>query len=266
MPELPEVELARRYLEGSISGRRVAAVEVIDPRIIEGVRKAELRRSLTGKEVGEVRRHGKQLFVMLREGGCLTMHLGMTGDLVFSQSIKEASRHDRFMLEFQDGSALALNDQRLFGAVSWASSMERFIESKRLGPDALQIGDEDFVARLGAHHKAIKTALLDQHVLAGVGNLYADEALFQARLHPSALACALHGDLLSRLWADIKRVMRRSISVQSDFSRLPRTYLLRDRAAGAACPRRNGELETVTVNGRTSIFCPACQSPPGRGN
>jgi len=262
MPELPEVELARRYLEDHVLGRRISRVKVLDEGILEGVGPEALREYLMNLSFTAAKRHGKQLFLELEERGCLTLHLGMTGGLSFSAEDGPPAKHDRLLLDFEDGGQLVFNDQRKFGAISYSPSKRRYIMQKHLGPDALMISRRDFVERVGSHDRAVKTTIMDQHVVAGIGNLYSDEILFQARVHPMVLSSSVRSRGLGRMRDIVRTVLQASLQVGTDFSQLPRGFMLRDRSAGAPCPRRNGRLESLVVGGRTAFICPSCQPSP----
>jgi formamidopyrimidine-DNA glycosylase len=158
-----------------------------------------------------------------------------------------------------DGRSLVYDDQRMFGSIGLAKSVHDFVEEHRLGPDALGITPQEFASRAGGSSRAIKGVLLDQHVLAGVGNLYADESLFQAKLHPLAPADGLSPASLRKLGRCIPMVLSASIAAGTDFGLLPDGFLLRAREEGARCPRGNGRLERIQAGGRSSYLCPRCQ-------
>jgi formamidopyrimidine-DNA glycosylase len=253
MPELPEVELVRRSLL-PLRGRRIEAVEVLQPSILSTP--AQLLQQTIGSRIIEVRRRGKQIFILLEEG-VITLHLGMTGEV--SIGAISCDKHVAVRLSFDDGTWLNYVDPRRFGAVGHAASVEAFVRERGLGEDILEIDLAKFTGRVMASRRAVKTILLDQGKMAGIGNLYADEALFQVRLHPLRQGSALNERQTRALWRAARRVIRRSLSVGTDFSSLPRLYLLRDRAGGHPCPRCHGPLASLVVGGRTSIFCPICQ-------
>lgn len=258
MPELPEVEQARRYLEKNALNRRIRSVEVFDGGILQDVDAMTFEQVLGGHSLTTAGRRGKQMFLGLDDGTFLTVHLGMTGDLTVDRD-DQAPKYSRVAFRFEDGTSLFYSDQRKFGALGLVGSVDQFVAEHRLGPDALCINRSDFIERVSAHRKAIKAVLLDQSVLSGIGNLYADEALFQARLHPAKRADTISHRRLADLHRHVGSVLRGSIAVSSDFAALPEGYMLKDRTEGARCPRGNGSLAMIRVGGRTSIFCPRCQ-------
>lgn len=262
MPELPEVELARRYLEGHVLGLAISRVNVLDQGILESIGPEDLNSCLVGQTFVAIIRHGKQLFLGLKGGGCMTMHFGMTGSACYEEKGRVPDRHDRLVIDFNEKGHLVFNDQRKFGAISYAESPQAFIEQKRLGPDALMVSKKEFVERAISHRKPIKATLLDQHVVAGIGNLYSDEVLFQTKVHPSILSSELSPRRMGHVHRAMGEVLRASIDARSDFCLLPEGYMLRDRSAGAPCPRGNGHLKAMVVGGRTAFFCPSCQPSP----
>jgi formamidopyrimidine-DNA glycosylase len=258
MPELPEVEMARRYLEDNIVGHRVIDVEVKDVGVLSGIEPSQLRERIVGRTFEKAMRHGKQLFVMMDDGNSLTIHLGMTGELSIVQGDDDRP-YTRALFRLEGGSSLDYIDQRKFGTIGICGPIDSFLEVRSLGPDALEIPKDEFITRIRAHRRAIKAVLLDQSVLAGIGNLYADEVLFGSRIHPMSRADELTPGQLGSLHRLVGEVLRKSIEIGSDFSSLPAGYLLRSRRAGSECPRGNGILTSMKVNGRTTILCLKCQ-------
>jgi formamidopyrimidine-DNA glycosylase len=221
---------------------------------------SSFRQNLVGRMMITAGRRGKQMFIGLDDGSFLTIHLGMTGDLDIGEK-GSPPEYARVSFHFQRGKSLFYADQRKFGGLGITGSVEQFVTKHKLGPDALCIGRSDFIERVSAHRKAIKSVLMDQGVLCGIGNLYADEVLFQARVHPEQLANSISLRKLNDIHRQIAEVLRTSISVASDFSSLPDGYLVRVRQDGTECPRGNGILTAIKVGGRTTIFCPRCQRP-----
>jgi len=260
MPELPEVEAVRSYTERACSGRVLLSIHVIDDGVLEGCSAKELDSFCRNRTILGVRRHGKQMFVELDRGGPVTMHLGMTGDLIFKARKEKPGKYGRVLFNFKDGSQLAYLDMRKFGAIGCAASIDEFLKRKKLGPDALEVGKQEFASRISGHNRAIKTVLLDQLVIAGIGNLYADEGLFQSRIHPLRLASGLSVKETGTVLRNVRKVLRASMHVASDFDRLPKGFMLPVRGLGCACPRGNGEFISLKVNGRTTYYCPTCQS------
>jgi formamidopyrimidine-DNA glycosylase len=259
MPELPEVETFRRTLERHAGGRTITRVLVRDAGVLAGVSARALSTTLRGRKVGTVSRHGKIVFADLGPALVLVLRFGMTGDLEPAPDGGPEPRFSRVVLVFEDGGRLAFTDARKFGSVALAVSASAYLDSGRVGPDALASAPAAFAARAGTRKAPIKAVLLDQGLLAGVGNLYADEALFQAGLHPQVPAARVGEATLRRLHAVVRRVLARAVALEADWSRLPRSWLLPVRAAGGPCPHCGGALRSLRIGGRTTVFCPLRQ-------
>ncbi len=257
MPELPEVEMTRLFIDNRVKGRCVVSLDVKDGKMLTNGTESAMRKAFTGMTVCDAHRHGKNLLVRIGDDH-LYVHLGMSGSLHLLGDGEHTS-HERLSLVLDDG-ALVLDDPRRFGRFGLYHRIEDLLTEKDLGPDALTVSEKVFVSRLQGRRGSIKPLLLDQSVVAGVGNLYADEALFQERLHPSTKIGTLSGKDLAGLGKRVRKVLETSISVRTDFTELPEGFLLRDRAEGAPCPRCGTELVAIRVGGRTAVLCPACQS------
>ena len=183
----------------------------------------------------------------------------MTGALLFLENGQDPPRFTRVRLDFEDGASLVYEDMRKFGAIGLTPSKSVFLERKGMGPDAMEIKREEFIERASVHRRSIKTVLLDQSVLAGVGNLYSDEALFQCGVHPMAQADELSEDRLGCIHKNLVSIMDRSIKVGTDFDSLPDGYMLKTRHPTSHCPKGHDTWHTMKVNGRTAYFCPRCQ-------
>ncbi len=267
MPELPDVEVFKRYLDSTALHQEIEKVHVLDGGdVLEDLSPQRLRDTLAGRELASTRRHGKWLFASTGGDGdapWLVLHFGMTGFLRYYEHEDKAPEHVRLLLDFADGYHLAYDDQRKLGQVRLVDSPDDFIEERGLGPDAAAIERETFRERVGERHGAIKSVLMNQEVLAGIGNEYSDEILFQARIHPQTKAGDLTPDQLDELHAKMGEVLRAAIDAGVDRERFPESFLDRRREKGAPCPGCGGEIATVEVSGRTAYYCPKCQSRNG---
>jgi len=257
MPELPDVETMRRYFERTSLGKRVERVEIIAPKVLEASPE-EFRAALEGKRFTSTRRRGKYLFAST-EGPWLVLHFGMTGRLELKSEDAQMPRHSRLAFGFPGGSRLYFVDMRMFGRAGITDDVGAFIERKRLGPDALEIGFAQLRAALRRTSRGVKQVLMDQSVLAGLGNVYADEALFQAGIHPLSDAGSLSDEEARRLYDAVRMTLRKATSLEADPSRFPKGFIIPNRRKGANCPRCGGEVKTLSIQKRTAYFCPACQ-------
>jgi formamidopyrimidine-DNA glycosylase len=276
VPELPEVESVRRQLAPLLEGRRFERVEVTDPRLTRPDDPAAVARSLEGERVAVVERRGKYLVVRFESGRALLIHLRMTGSLRHVRAGSPADDpYTRAVVRLDDGSDVAYRDIRRFGTwtVLERGEEDAYLEH-RLGAEPL--GRAFTAARLGARlanrRAPVKSAILDQRTLAGVGNIYADEALWYASVHPLREARSLDEVELAALHRGIRRALARGIERQGSTLR---DYRLPDGASGAMqhefkvygregepCDRCVTPIEKIRVAGRGTWYCPSCQRPP----
>jgi formamidopyrimidine-DNA glycosylase len=259
MPELPEVETFKRYLDSTSLHQRITNVDVRDAYVLKRVSPRELARRLKGRRFENSHRHGKHLFVRAGNELWLRLHFGMTGSLEYLNDDQAAPKAARVIFRFADNCGLAFDDQRKFGEIEVVKDLDEFLQTRRLGPDALQIDVSQFKAIVGKHGGAVKAILLNQQLIAGIGNLYADEILFRARIHPATDAARLRDKNLRRLFRATRYVLERAIALKTDFNRLPKSWLLTHRGKQSKCPRCGRKLKSATIGGRTSWFCAHCQ-------
>lgn len=265
MPELPEVETVVRQLRRRIAGRTFAGVRVLWPRTVEGSG-GEFRRRLRGLAVARVVRRGKYIGVECAGGAFLTIHLRMTGKLVERLEAGDR-RHLRASFAFADGGALHFVDARKFGRMRlWPC---RGDSCPGLGPEPLR--PQAVRAALGGRRtkRPVKSVLLDQAVLAGIGNIYADEALFAAGIHPRRPLSSLRDEEIENLSRSVPRILRAAIRRNGTTLRNYRTvagesgenqgHLSVYGRTGEPCSRCGAMIERIRINGRSSHYCPRCQ-------
>ena len=190
--------------------------------------------------------------------GC-DLHFGMTGSLQYLHHDEVAPKTARVIFRFANKCRLAFDDQRKFGEIELIEDVDEFLQTRGLGPDALEISLSQFKAIVGKHRGAVKAILLNQQLIAGIGNLYADEILFRARMHPATEATTLSDKDLTRLFRATRYVLEKAIALKTDFNRLPKSWLLPRRGKGGRCPRCGRALKSARIGGRTSWFCAHCQ-------
>lgn len=260
MPELPDVEVYRRYLDATSLHQEIAEVEIRTAKILEDISSARLKRDLKGRSMEATRRRGKYLFAELDSGKWFMMHFGMTGDLAYQKSLEDEPPYSRLLISFRNGYHLLYISRRLLGKVSVISDVEVFIKDKELGPDVLEIDYETFRNILKRGRGALKTALMNQKLFAGIGNVYSDEILFRARLHPKTRVGNLDEGHIKELFSKTKEVMETAIENGADPDKFPRSYLLPHRREGEKCPYCKDSVTRMKISGRSAYFCPACQS------
>jgi formamidopyrimidine-DNA glycosylase len=271
MPELPEVETIRNYLrlgkEGqpSLLGRLIKNVEVNWARSIAFPTPAEFQAQIAGQIILEIDRRGKYLIFHLSDSELL-IHLRMSGDLMLYQERPTSGPYDRIIFNLEDGLQLAFNDPRKFGRVWLVNNAEQIVGD--LGPEPMDtaLSEEGFYRRLHASKRQLKPLLLDQTFIAGLGNIYTDEALHLARLHPLMVSNQLSTDQSSRLLESIRHVLDAGIRSHGasidwvyrggDFQNSFRAY----RRTGMPCPECGAPIERIIVGQRSTHFCPICQA------
>jgi formamidopyrimidine-DNA glycosylase len=274
MPELPEVEAVARGLRASLVGRTFADVSVLWERSTIPPDAASFARRLAGRQVAGVERRGKWLVIALAGGDSLLVHLRMTGRLQIEAAHCPESRHLRVLFVLDDGRRLSFIDPRKFGRLRIVADAAEALRD--LGPEPLA---DDFCAErlhqmLAARRGRIKPLLMDQRFLAGLGNIYADEALWRARIHPLHRADTLTAADAGRLHEAIRSVLREAITGGGTTLRdatyrqtdgQPGTFA-RSLAAygkeGQPCRRCGTVIERIRISQRSAHFCPRCQPPP----
>ncbi|MEI5674155.1 MULTISPECIES: Fpg/Nei family DNA glycosylase [unclassified Nocardioides] len=264
MPELPEVETARAAIERSALGRRIADVDDTDTFVCRPHSPGEIRSALVGLTLTEAHRRGKTMWCTTDGDAVLGLHLGMSGRIVVDPPADSGGSPDeggdywgdaparpgaaawfRFTLLFEDGGALRLHDKRRLGRVRLDPDLDA------LGPDAAEIDRDTFRSRVGRGRTPVKARLLDQSVLAGVGNLLADETLWRARLDPRRTVDTLDADDLDLLRRELRAATRRAIRQGGVHT----GEVIEHRRAGGHCPRCGAEMVRGTVGGRTTWWC-----------
>jgi formamidopyrimidine-DNA glycosylase len=256
MPELPEVECYARYFARHALEQKIARVEVRDERILAEIRKETFARKLKGRAFTSVRRHGKHLFA---DAGAtwLHLHFGMTGDLAYYRDVKQEPRFARIVFHFDNDAHLAFEDMRLFGLAELVDSPDAFVEARGLGPDPVDrsFTMKKFAALLERRRGAIKSLLMSQEIIAGLGNLYVDEMLYQSGIDPRRAVDRLTAAEGRALFAAMRRILRDAIARHERGADHPPRNLIRNREEGERCPRCGGTLRKTVVFGRTTYFC-----------
>ena len=242
MPELPEVETIRRQLSQKIVGKK-----------------------LDGKKIIKVRRRAKILIIDFNDGSSLLFHLKLTGQLIFNG---QSSKYTRQVFKFSDGSQLVFNDVRKFGW--WKKVKDTKKIEKAFGPEALEVDFKTFKANLERRPKAkIKPLLMDQKFIAGIGNIYSDEILFGARVHPLRQVKTLKDKEIQQIHQNIKKILQKAIQYRGTTEQYYRdaygkegdyyNHLKVYQKEGEKCPRCGTIIKRAKIGGRSSHFCPKCQ-------
>ena len=275
MPELPEVETIRSRLAPGLTGRRFDRVEISDPRLTRPVPPDAVAAALEGEQVADVRRRGKYLVVVFESGRHLLVHLRMTGNVLHpAPEGHEDDPHVRAVVRLDDGSDVVYRDVRRFG--TWdllePGELDEYFAARRLGvePLARAFTAASFGRALAGRRAPVKAALLDQRAAAGIGNIYADEALWYARVHPLTPAGELGEEQVSALREGVRKALKLGIrrqgatlrdyrSADGSRGRMQEEFRVYGRA-GEPCERCGTPIAKTRVAGRGTWFCPTCQS------
>jgi formamidopyrimidine-DNA glycosylase len=265
MPELPEVETIKSDLEKVILGKKIIEVRVNHPRVIREPEAAKFKQGLEGQTIKNILRRAKVLILELSNGKSLVIHLKMTGQLVYPGG----GGKSRVAFKFSDGKILDFNDQRLFGELRLLDDWRSLKFIRELGPEPFEITPEKFKAMLASKKTKIKPLLLDQTFISGIGNLYAAECLFRAKIDPLRPASSLSDKEKELLLSQIKEVLKEAIKAggssiddyvrvsggKGDFVRYHRVYGRQNKP----CLTCKTLIKRSVVGGRGTFFCPKCQ-------
>jgi len=275
MPELPEVETVSQGLQKRTLGRRIVAVVIRHPGVIVGSPE-RFAAELEGRSIVSVRRKGKALALKLEAADAppryLLVRLGMTGQFTVSARDAPLEPHTHVLLALGEREELRFRDVRRFGRLRSCTRGEVEAVFDRLGPDAQQVTEEQFLSAMRARRGAIKSWLMNQQLLAGLGNIYADESLFVAGIHPLAQPGRVSALKARRLFRAVRKVLDHAVRLQGtsfrdyvDLEGRPGNYELRLRVyqrTGKPCRRCGRPIRRMVIAGRSSHFCPACQPRP----
>jgi formamidopyrimidine-DNA glycosylase len=273
MPELPEVETLRRSLAPRLVGRRIEAVRVRQAALRVRVSRHRLVRCLVGRRVEALRRRAKYLLAQVEGGGFLLVHLGMSGTLLLRPAGMPLEKHEHIVFALDDGAELRFRDPRRFGLVDTiaAGGLAGDVRLRGLGIEPLsrRLTGHFLYERSRGRRKPVKNFIMDARELVGVGNIYANEALFDARIHPRRAAGRISLDAWERLARSLKHVLVEAIRSRgttiSDFRDAEgkagsfQTRLLVYHRQGAPCLRCSAPLRSIVLGGRSTFYCARCQ-------
>ena len=255
MPELPEVEIFKRYLDATSLHQRIDDVDVRNTYILKETSARQLARGLKVRCFESSRRHGKHLFVLTDGQLWLRLHFGMTGSLQYFKNDEQVPRYAQVVFVFANSHRLAFDDQRQFGQIGLLKDVDEFLKKRALGSDALDLGLGEFRNIVGKHRGAVKSVLMNQRLISGIGNIYADEILFRTRIHPATEIARLNDKALTKLFRATQYILRKAVAARADVNQMPKSWLLSHRGKGEKCPRCGRELKSSRIGGRTAWFC-----------
>jgi formamidopyrimidine-DNA glycosylase len=265
MPELPEVETIKRELQKAVLGKKIVEVIVNNPKVIKQPSRDSFVKGLKNVVIKNILRKGKLLILGLSSADYLVIHLRMTGQLIFPGNGKTS----RLSFRFSDGKLLDFNDRRLLGELRLLKDWRNLKFIQELGPEVFEISEEEFKNMLDRKKTKIKPLLMDQTFISGVGNLYAAEALFRAKIHPERVTASLSEREKSLLFKEIKKTLSEAIEQRGSsvdqyvqLSGKPGEYIKYHKVygrQGQPCKVCKTPIKRITLAGRGTYFCPKCQ-------
>ncbi len=270
MPELPEVEVISRGLAKALVGKTIESVKILNHSTVKMPWHVFASR-VAGCTITRVHRRGKLLIMDLGDDLHITFHLKMTGRVLAHEEVLPSEKHTRVVFGLTDGGSIEFHDTRKFGEVRALTTeeLEEWSFYHKLGPEPLETSASDLAERLIGKKAQIKGLLLNQSVVAGIGNIYADESLFRAGIHPKAKASDLSKETLEKLFVEVQKVLKQAISENGssirdyvdaggDAGGFQNSFKVYGKK-GEACPECGEQFESGTVAGRGSTFCSKCQ-------
>lgn len=266
MPELPEVETIRCQLEREIVGQKIKDIIVTDARVIKGVSAQKFKETLIGQKFNSVSRRGKVLILKIKSDLFLVAHLRLTGVFILST---EKEKFSKLVFVFSKDKHLHFCDSRVFGELRIVDDWQKLPIIKEMGPEPLSLTKAEFIRLFTGKKTKIKPLLMDQHFLAGVGNIYAQECLFFAGIHPERTVDSLSKEELSRVYVELKKVLKKAIQekgssvdsyrdIQGQEGRYAYFHQVYQRD-GKPCLKCKTIIQRKVISGRGTGFCPTCQ-------
>ncbi|MEO1054043.1 MAG: DNA-formamidopyrimidine glycosylase family protein [Bacteroidota bacterium] len=259
MPELPEVEAYRKYFEEACLGATIKSVEANDLKILKTT-PDELKQAVIGHSIKATQRIGKYLFLISTSGTILVVHFGLTGDLEYFREEADRPRFARVIFHFEDGYKMAYNSMRKFGWIDLTNDIDAFAKSRKLAPDGLDIGFDQFSQSMKRSKAPIKVKLLDQQVVAGVGNWIADDILYQSAIHPETPTNSLKAEQVRLIFDKMKHVLEIAVQHEADASQYPEYFLIHNRTKDGVCFHTGDAIERIVVGGRGTFISPKRQA------
>jgi formamidopyrimidine-DNA glycosylase len=257
MPELPDVEVFRKYWEKHAQNKKITDIQYGADRVIKSS-PSVISRFFKGTAFIKTKRVGKHLFAGNDDGKWLRFHFGMTGYFDSGQKGDEFE-YGQLVFTFQDDSVVAYINKRKLGNVKIVDDPGEYVKEEKLGPDAMDLSLDDFRNIISEKSGTVKGTLMNQNTISGLGNVYTDEILYQARIHPEKNTGDLDDDQIKEIHKIMLRVIKTAIRNEAQPDSFPDHYLTGHRKEGAPCPACGGKIEKITVSGRSTYFCPSCQ-------
>ena len=259
MPELPEVNTFKKYFEETSLQQRIAEVVVHDHKIIRNISEQGFIEKLTGRTFVGTYRRGKYMFGKMDNKKHVLFHFGMTGDFKYYSDEMERPKHERFVFIFENGNRLGFDCPRKFARICYVEDLITFIAEKKLGPDALEMTEAEFLNIAKNKKSTLKGFLLNQKYLAGMGNLYVDETCYQCRIHPASQVNKIPKKKKIEIFQKMQEILNRAVKERPYYKAYPDDWFWQWRAEGNLAPDGKSKIETATIGGRTTYYASGWQ-------
>jgi formamidopyrimidine-DNA glycosylase len=259
MPELPDVEIYRKTAEKA-SNHKIAYIKKHD-KSFDSLSDNEFEKLFKNKTITKTERHGKHLLLYTNDNHTMILHFGMTGDLRYGPDKDDLPKYTKIEIDFDNHKRLNYISKRKLGFVKATDNVNQFLEENEIGQDVLELSKSAFIDSIKSKKSMIKSALMDQSVTSGIGNVYSDEILFQCGLHPKTKTSDLDENDWDHLYECMQNVMETAIESEARPSKLPDDFLTKHRNEGEECPKCDGHIEKIKISGRGMYYCPSCQQP-----
>lgn len=254
MPELPEVNTVMKGFRDHALNLKITKVEIHDDKILRNVDRHQFSSALIQQDFTDTYRQGKYFFATLSNGLDVLFHLGMTGDLVYYFAKEDQPKYERFSIQFDTGMILGYDDLRKFSNILLLKDRQKYLDEIQLGPDALKINLTEFSQAFEKKSTSLKSVLMDQHLMAGIGNLYADEICYQSRLHPASVAGALSKTHLKKLHRLTQTILREACERDAYYKIYPEDWFWKWRGDKVGHLKGKGEVKKMKIAGRTTYY------------
>lgn len=258
MPELPEVEGYKIYIDSTCLNKEIIAFECRDARLLKTA-SADFEKYLVNEKLTGTKRIGKYLFVKTSGKKILVIHFGMTGRPNYYKEKEDRPKYGHIVLTFENGFHLAFENKRKFGWWDLTDAIADYKAARKLSDDARDLSLEDFKTALGKRKTAIKAVLMDQSVAAGIGNWMADDILYQSKIHPESKVQDLSEKNIDTIFKAMKNVIEVAIKNEAHYPDFPEYFLIHNRKEGAKCVHTGAEIMKIKVGGRSTYFSPEWQ-------
>jgi len=254
MPELPEVNTVMKGFRSIVLHDQIIDVKVKDDRILRNCSEQDFIRALKNRIFVDTYRRGKYFFGTLDNGESILFHLGMTGDISYYQDEFEAPKHERFNLLLASGLTLGYDDPRKFSRILLIPNIEDYIREIHLGPDALEISEKAFAQLFTGRKTSLKSVLMNQKLIAGIGNLYADEICYQAKIHPGSIAKKLESQHLKSLYERMQYILQLACDRDAYYKVYPNDWFWKWRNEDHGILKGKGQIQKMKIGGRTTYY------------